>query len=62
MAPQKVDKLITLKVAKLITLWRPNLGQKVDKLITLQHIYIWMGDKDTHTHKKLDKEIDRVSN
>ena len=27
MAPQKVDKLITLKVAKLITLWRPKGGQ-----------------------------------
>ena len=27
LAPQKVDKLITLKVAKLITLWRPKGGQ-----------------------------------
>ena len=27
MAPQKVDKLMTLKVAKLITLWRPKGGQ-----------------------------------
>ena len=27
MAPKKVDKLITFKVAKLITLWRPKGGQ-----------------------------------
>ena len=27
MAPEKVDKLITLNVAKLITLWRPKGGQ-----------------------------------
>ena len=27
MAPKKVDKLITLKVAKLITLWRPKGGE-----------------------------------
>ena len=27
MAPQMVDKLTTLKVAKLITLWRPRGGQ-----------------------------------
>ena len=39
MAPQKVDKLITLKVAKLITLWRPKGGQTNN---SPAHIYMYM--------------------
>ena len=39
MAPKKVDKLITLKVAKLITLWRPKRGQTNN---SPAHIYIYI--------------------
>ena len=39
MAPQKVDKLITLKVAKLITLWRPKGGQTNN---SPAYIYIYL--------------------
>ena len=41
MAPQKVDKLITLKVAKLITLWRPKGGQTNNSPAYI-YIYIYI--------------------
>ena len=44
MAPKKVDKLITLKVAKLITLWRPKGGQTNNSpatdIISLHHEFL----------------------
>ena len=45
MAPQKVDKVITLKVAKLITLWRPKGGQTNNSpayIYMLWYIYIYI--------------------
>ena len=41
MAPQKVDKLITLEVAKLITLERPKGGQ-TNNSPTYIYIYIYI--------------------
>ena len=44
MAPKKVDKLITLKGAKLVTLWRPKGGQTNNSPAYI-YIYTYMSER-----------------